>query len=101
MKNLLSPCCFHWRFLNLCMCLVGSNTNILIYCQTTINSPMYEPFLRVMDVAYFGSEAYENQRNENIEDWQRYFEFHMSRRIIWFVASREEVQKDGRKFVSR
>lgn len=65
-----------------------------LFAQTTINSPMYEPFLRIMDVAYFGSEAYENQRNENIEDWQRYFGIpYEQAHYLVFVASREEVQK--------
>ncbi|MBW7870047.1 MAG: hypothetical protein H3C39_03180 [Flavobacteriia bacterium] len=65
-----------------------------LFAQTAINSPMYEPFLLVLEEPYFGSDAYNNQQNENIEDWQRYFGISYSQAYyLVFKADREEVQK--------
>jgi len=65
-----------------------------LFAQTAINSPMYEPFLLVWEEPYFGSETYDNQQNENIEDWQRYFGISYSQAYyLVFKADREEVQK--------
>ncbi|MGB3453960.1 MAG: hypothetical protein WBA59_09035 [Moheibacter sp.] len=64
-----------------------------LFAQTAINSPMYEPFLLVLEEPYFGSDAYDNQQNENIEDWQRYFGISYSQAYyLVFKASREDVQ---------
>lgn len=64
-----------------------------LFVQETINSPMYEPFLLAYDQAYYSSTAYYNQPNENIEDWQKYFNIsYENAYYLVFKSKREDVQ---------
>ncbi|MFA7448859.1 MAG: hypothetical protein WCY77_10505 [Weeksellaceae bacterium] len=64
-----------------------------LFVQETINSPMYEPFLLAYDQAYYSSDAYYNQPNENIEDWQAYFNISYDNAYyLVFSSRRDDVQ---------
>lgn len=65
-----------------------------LFVQTTINSPIYDPFLLNESQAFFDSESNLNLPNENIQDWQRYFGISYEQaHYLVFTASQNDVQE--------
>lgn len=63
-----------------------------LFVQTSINSPVYDPFLLTESMPFYESDAAQNIPNENIEDWQNYFGISYEQAYyLVFIASRESV----------
>ncbi|MDR7129403.1 hypothetical protein J2X69_001740 [Algoriphagus sp. 4150] len=61
-----------------------------LFAQETIDEPQYLPFLMTYDAAYYTSET--TTDNENIQDWQRYFDISYQQAYeLVFTASKNEI----------